>query len=180
MPKRAMLRKQLVKAWSCTIKEKYDEEQLINSERGLQIYFCHELLKAFGESGKERRIFVEPCVKSVDGRRYPDLLICNAHRIIGVVEIKYLPRGKPKYDKDFDTLSFFATHPGGLTVSNDRYRGVSVKKRAFQLADDAVLCWAGVYTGERLNLRLDEPHGDRFLQLDALTVNDGKPTICQE
>ena len=105
---RNLLRTQLAKAWQKTIKSQY-QKQLINSERGLQkIYFCSALLDIFRNNPltkNKRRIFVEPRLSIGNDIRYPDLVICNNNRIIGVVELKYLPRAKkPSYDKDRGTL----------------------------------------------------------------------------
>jgi len=173
MQKRRLLRRQLIEAWKETIKD-YGS-QLINSERGLQIYFCHALFRLFEEAEAKRRALIEPCIKADGERFYPDVLICNARKVIGIVELKYLPRGRPKVGKDLASLKKLAFDVSSLTVRHDRYRGEHSRKHNYAIADDAILCWAGIYTGHRLSLEqgVDEAHRERFVQLDALTA-DGR------
>jgi hypothetical protein len=96
--RRRLLRAHLAAAWRQTIEQPY-REQLINSERGLQVFFCSALMEAFKEDGVRRRLFVEPrlSVGARETRRYPDIVICNQRSVIGVVELKYLPKGRPRY-----------------------------------------------------------------------------------
>jgi hypothetical protein len=146
MSYRSLLRDQLNTAWQETVNSAYPD-QLINSERGLQFYFCQQLLLQF-QGDKNRRIFVEPRFKR-DGSTpiSPDVVICNARDIIGIVELKYGPRAKPTYTKDLDTLCWFAENNIVVTVSNNRYLGAGSTPKEYNLAADAVLCWAGVYRG---------------------------------
>ena len=180
MSQRNLLRSQLKQAWRNTITTKY-QNQLINSERGLQVYFCSELLQAFEENGVKRRIFVEPRVSARDVQdfRYPDIVICNTNRIIGIVELKYTPRIFAHYLKDLLTFDFVESHLNALTISNDRFLGRTIDNRAFPLAPDAVLCWAGVYSGQWVDLSSKISHElhARFLQLDAITEKDQDPII---
>jgi len=180
MQPRNLLRTQLLKAWKNTIDNQY-QEQLINSERGLQVYFCSALIEAF--NGVPRRIFVEPRLSIGPDIRYPDLVICSNNRIIGVVELKYLPRAKkPSYDKDLDTLQKLAEHSKDISLSNDRYLGIE-KKKKYSLANDAVLCWAGVYQAPLTplkNLSDELQIGERFLALHALTASGEKPEVKDE
>ena len=177
MSRRGLLRSHLKKAWRKTICEQYNT-RLINSEHGLQVYLCAELLRLFKANKKiNRRIFVEPGVTSSDGKcRRPDIVICSSRSIIGVVELKYVPRARPAWKKDIETLTFFASNPDTLQIANDRYRGLDIRNPSFRLAPDAVLCWGGVYTGSPLDLR-DVSIRDRFLQLNALTADGSKPVI---
>lgn len=146
MQPRSPLRSQIQTAWHQTIKEEYNK-QLINSERGLQVYFCKRLMDQFQEAGMCRRLFIEPRINisTGDSPRYPDIVICNTRNIIGVVEIKYAPRARPDYEKDLETLDLLLQHGSAITLSNDRYRGELEVHRSFSLAPDPVLCWAGVY-----------------------------------
>lgn len=177
---RTLLRRQLRKAW-CETMNAY-RSQLVNSEAGLQLFFCKSLLDQFSLSGvtKNRRLFVQPCV-FVDGavdRKYPDVVICNSRQIIGVAELKYVPRGRPDHTKDMQTLEFMAAHADRLTLSNDRFCGPS-SPRSYSLARDAVLCWAGIYKGKKLvELNaLAASFNDRFLRLDALTRETKPPEV---
>lgn len=81
MNRRSLLREQLIEAWWTTIEHQY-RGQLINSERGLQVYFCAALLGAFERKGLKRRLFVEPRLAADAERRYPDVVICNTRSII--------------------------------------------------------------------------------------------------
>lgn len=178
MAVRALLRRHIATAWQLTIQEVYPE-QLINSERGLQVHFCHRLLKQF--SDVSRRIFVEPGFVDSDGTsRAPDIVVCHARSIIGVIELKYLPRGRPEYEKDLRTLEWFHSTSDDVELRNDRYMGPDRRSiKRYTLAQDAVLCWAGVYQGPG---RLDvESHavglGRRFLCLHAVTSDNEAPKL---
>lgn len=59
MQSRSLIRSQLTAAWHRTIHAEYPE-QLINSERGLQIYFCKHLLDLFESANVSRHLFIEP------------------------------------------------------------------------------------------------------------------------
>jgi len=177
MQKRSLLRRQLIAAWKQTIDTRYSN-QLINSERGLQCYFCAALLQEF--DGLERRLFIEPRMTTHTlERRFPDIVIRNSKQVIGVVEIKYQPRGHAIYEKDLETLQWVASHPDGFTISNDRYLGPRDKKK-YTLAGDAVLCWAGVYKGKQEDVKsqVSALLHPRFLDLHALThPNEPAQTI---
>jgi hypothetical protein len=172
MANRRRLKDQLRRAWLSTIERPY-HDMLINSERGLQVYFCVELLKAFERDGVQRRLFIEPRIKLSSGeRRFPDLVICNKRRVIGVVEIKYLPRAIPNCDKDFETLVRIGESNNGIVISNARYRGPRQPKK-YSVADDAVLCWAAVHADEPFfcpDRSPVAPIEKRYLELRALTT----------
>ncbi len=166
MATRYKLRSQLKQAWKNTIFDRYNQ-QLINSEHGLQAYFCAELLNQLKDS--KRRIFIEPLLSFSDKRRHPDIVICNSQSIIAIIELKYLPRGRPSYKKDLETLEIAVKNKKELTISNDRFRGKRSDDKKYTLAPDAVLCWAAVYTGKTLEIKAPKL-GAHFLQLDALTM----------
>ncbi len=165
--RRSLLRKQLTEAWKRTIEQAY-HDQLINSERGLQVHFCIELYKAFDEDERMRRLFVEPSLR-FKGRkpRYPDLLICNSKEVIGVVEFKYTPRVRPAMTKDFKTLTMLSKAKGEVEVKNERFRGKG-SPSTYTVASDAVLCWAAVHTSRNLQFPANKI-GDRLLCLEAIT-----------
>jgi hypothetical protein len=145
MTKRSPLRTQIQDAWEDTIREKY-LNHLINSERGLQVYFCEALLRKI--KGADRRIFIEPRMSAIGDYKYPDIVICNSRNIIGVVELKYLPRGDAEYEKDIDSLTWLLKNSENLSLTNERFLGKDHEQHKFFLAEDAVLCWAGVYKAE--------------------------------
>ena len=173
MSSRSLLRSQLRRAWLRTIRGPYSD-RLVNSERGLQVHFCLSLLEEFKVSKVRRRLFVEPMVLfPAATKRFPDLVICNGHRVIGVVEFKYTPRARPMFTKDISTLRQLATSGKTVVLANDRFRGMAEARR-YSFAPDAVLCWAAVYAGGLLALpdRAVSGIGPRFLRLDAIT-HDG-------
>lgn len=177
MADRNLLRTHLRLAWRETLLEDY-QRRLINSERGLQVHFCHHLMAQF--DGRRRRLFVEPCFVAADGtQRMPDLVVCNSQRIIGVVELKFRPRSVAHFRKDLSTLRWFASAPDAVRVANSRYRGEDeASLPAYSLAPDAVLCWAGVYTGSRLEIEQEAADlGRRFLSLHAITRRDEAPLL---
>ena len=173
MSTRSLLRSQLRRAWRRTIHGPYSD-RLVNSERGLQVHFCLSLLEEFKASKVRRRLFVEPMVLLPGAtRRFPDLVICNGHRMIGVVEFKYTPRARPTVTKDISTLRQLAASGETVVLANDRFRGIAEVRR-YSLAPDAVLCWAAVYAGGLVALpdRVVSGIGSRFLRLDAI-AHDG-------
>lgn len=183
MTEKTTLRAQLKRAWTYTIEHEY-AEQMINSEHGLQVCFCAALHAEFEKSKmskKSRRLFIEPRLRFPDGSaRHPDIVICDTKSIVGIVELKYTPRGrpgKPSLFKDMETLIQSVTDANSLQISNDRYLGKTTVKRSFSLAENAVLCWAGVYKGKEIDKIKNESLRKRFLQLSALTIKDANPTI---
>jgi hypothetical protein len=188
MTQRKPLQKQLQDAWTRTIEHAYNE-RLINSERGLQVYFCKFLLDIWKEELPEshRRLFIEPSIKIKNQEiRYPDLLICNTNEIIGAVELKYTPRAQPDTNKDSDTLQSinFAAEISSVSVNNERYRG-KAESKIYPIAKDVVLCWAAVHTGEPNKVKLNEwtKENSRFLDLRAITEFGSDPRIfvnCNE
>lgn len=175
---RNLLRKQLISAWQQTILGPY-ADQLINSERGLQVHFCMALLEQFTRNDCTRRLFIEPSVVFDDGvHRSPDLLICNSSRIIGVVEFKYTPRMTPKVVKDLNTLLRLSLLSSDITISNERFRGVGAPRR-YSIASDAVLCWAGVHTSSDFEIpqNIKNQLGSRFVCLEAVTQSASQAEI---
>lgn len=147
MPNRGLLRRQMRRAWVDTIRSAY-LDQVISSERALQVHFAARLMDIFWEDGVKRRVFVEPNMRLDSGARvHPDLLICNARAIIGVVELKYQPRMRPQYQKDFATFESLAAHGTGIEIDNRRYRGPDGGGGRFTLSANAMFVWAGVYRG---------------------------------
>lgn len=180
----ASLREQLAEAWRLTIRGPY-ADQLVNSERGLQVHFCIELLQVFPKDFVARRLFVEPTLVFEDGvRRSPDLLICNSNDVVGVVEFKYSPRALPTkstIEKDLDTLGRIGSAGSELKVSNERYRGEGDAKR-YTIATDAVLCWAGVHSSPSTTMPMGGSYdfGSRFLCLEALSMHGGVARVLQD
>lgn len=180
MANRGLLRRQLRQAWVEAIQSAY-LDQVINSERALQVHLASRLMEIFRIDQIKRRIFVEPMMQLRDGSRvHPDLLICNARSIIGVVELKYQPKKPPQYRKDFATFESLAEHGTDIEIDNRRYRGPEGGGGRFGLAADTLFCWAGVYRGpvQKIPQTLSEniPRST-LLVLHAATRSDDKPEL---
>ena len=188
MPERVLLKKQIIRSWTATIQNEYDN-QLINSERGLQFYFCRHLLEKFKSDNVNRTLFIEPRISTGDPResRYPDIVICNRNRIISVIEIKYQPRSTPDFAKDLATLNWIRDGGSNFNLTNERFLGKkNVGLKAYKLDSDAILCWAGVYkTPSESNfaeilLENNDSFNKSFLSLHASTKLNSHAEIFPE
>lgn len=134
-------------------------------------------------------MFIEPAMKiSVrrsDGSekvhiKFPDIVVCNTRQIIGIVELKYQPRVRPSWRKDIGTFDWIDKHKDKISVSNVRFQGVEVDKRAYTLAKDVLFVWAGIHAEwPRQTFEGDVPTEwrDGFLELHAETRNGGEPNV---
>lgn len=181
MSNRGLLRSQVKQAWCDVIREAY-AEQVINSERALQVHLGARLLDAFWARSVNRRLFVEPNIRTGTGgaRLHPDLLVCNTRQVIGVIEIKYQPHRRPQYAKDFQSLESVAWEAEDLEITNRRYRGPRSGRQSYSLASDALFVWAGVYRAPCVRI----PEGGvpshlkkRLMVLHAVCHLDTSPTI---
>ena len=122
---------------------------------------------------------MEPRLKTSGGEQgpIPDIVVCNSRAIIGVVELKYLPRTTAKVDKDMDTLRWIAVQSRRIRLSNWRYSGVRGDAKEYSLANDVLLCWAEVHRGFREALESRVPGEVRpyFMGIQALK-REGKHT----
>ena len=180
MANRGLLRRQLRRAWADTIRTAY-MDQVVSSERALQVHFTARLMDIFWNDGVNRRVFVEPMMRLDTGARvHPDLLICNSNSIIGVVELKYQPKVRPKVDKDFATFESLAEHGAGIEIQNRRYRGPDGGRGRFAMHADPVFVWAGVYRGPIQEIPSWWPESfdpSQLLVLHAATRADSEPEI---
>lgn len=168
MPNRGLLRRQMRRAWADTIRSAY-LDQVISSERALQVHFTARLMDLFWKDGVKRRVFVEPKMQVDTGARvHPDLLICNARAIIGVVELKYQPKMPPRYKKDFATFESLAAHGEQIEIDNDRYRGPDGGGGRYALSADPMYVWAGVYRAPIREIPTWRPENFALLQLLVL------------
>lgn len=156
-------------------------DQVISSERALQVHFTARLMDLFWEDGVKRRVFVEPKMQLDTGARvHPDLLICNARAIIGVVELKYQPRISPQYQKDFATFESLAAHCTAIEIDNERYRGPDGGGGRFALSADPMYLWAGVYASPVRKIPdapLQNVEDGKLLVPHAATCADDGPNI---
>ena len=169
------------RAWADTIRSAY-LDQVISSERALQVHFTPRLMDLFWEDGVKRRVFVEPKMQLDTGARvHPDLLICNARAIIGVVELKYRPKMPPRYAKDFATFESLAAHGTAIEIDNERYRGPDGGGGRYALSADPMYVWAGVYAGEIRDIpgyELEKFQQKQLLVLHAATREGHDPQIA--
>lgn len=179
MKKRIPLRNKLIAAWE-QCKKDYDARR-INSERTLQASLWAHLNQLIRRDTirKHQRLFLEPIFRVETGIVYPDLVICNSRTIIGVVEIKYLPRTHPKFSKDLKTLAALANERKDLKMENVRFRGVEAEQVKFKFSEHVLFVWAGIHRSEFAALdafeaRRHEAIGEYYFEMHGLT-NDGEP-----
>ena len=181
MPNRGLLRRQIRKTWADTIRSAY-MDQVISSERALQVHFASRLMDIFCNDGVNRRVFVEPLMQLETGNRvHPDLLICNSRSIIGVVELKYLPKVKPTFEKDFITFEKLAAHGTNIEILNRRYRGPDQGGGQYAMNTNPMYVWAGVYRGPIRQIPAWCPENfqpNQLLVLHAATKLDSEPEIA--
>ena len=182
MKGRALIKKQIVDSWSACVREDY-LSQRINSERSLQASFWSQLNHRLG---RNRRLFIEPRISAYDAGSkravYPDIVVCNSRQVIAVVELKYLPRAKPSYEKDIRTLDFIARKRKGITLANSRYSGPEVDAKEYGLSKLILFVWAGVHSGgtwqeERLFSDGYPSLRGSYLQLHCATKVSGEPEV---
>ena len=173
---RSRLRKQIRESWHRAISEDYSAQR-INSERSLQASVWSRL-NATLLSGT-RRMFIEPSLVCNAEIRRPDIVICNTKAVIGIIELKYIPRGSPKWAKDIDTFRWVLDNRNDIFVSNTRYRGIAADARRYPLGEDVLFVWAGVHSRTGLTLKEYLPPGlsKSFLELHAETYHDGEVSI---
>lgn len=185
MNRRNLLRKQIVQAWHEAITEDY-QTQRINSERSLQASLWSRLNAILPT--ESRRMFIEPKLKAevetLEGQmspelRFPDIVVCDTKEVIGIVEVKYLPRARPRWRKDLKTFKWIHEEREDLFIQNVRYRGVAVDDREYPIAEDVLFVWAGVHAlcGIDLTQEIEPPLSERFLALHAETTDGAHPKI---
>lgn len=182
MANRDKLSEAIKEAWEYTVRESYDRG-LINSERGLQVYFVMHLIKQLERQGtlENRFIYIEPSIQIQSEKTiYPDLVICNRQNIIGLIELKYKP--KKTFDKlagvkkDLENLELFRYGENGASLNKvkliyDRYLGLGMHKNTYPLSANCLRVWGGVFK-ESQTRRLFGTNKN-CLQLEAQT-SEGK------
>ena len=145
MSKRNPLKYIIVEAWQDCIDSDY-LKQRINSERSLQASFWAQLNNKLPPT---RRIFIEPpmMIKTQNGikRVIPDIVICNTKEVISIIELKYLPRGQPKFRKDIESLALISKKRKQISISNSRFRGTETDSKAYKLSNNILFVWAGIH-----------------------------------
>ncbi|MCG7946626.1 MAG: hypothetical protein N0C84_09840 [Candidatus Thiodiazotropha taylori] len=179
---RGLIKSQIIDSWNGCIETDY-ARQRINSERSLQAAFWAQLNALLGAN---RRLFIEPRVSAKEEGEtktvYPDIVVCNTKEVIAVVELKYLPRGKPSYLKDVRNLDFLARKREGITVANSRYSGPEVDSKEYTLSKNILFVWAGVHMAQNEDQhQLYSEHypslKGSFLELHAATQQTAVPEV---
>lgn len=132
---------------------------------------------------KTRRMFIEPRMCDSQGQvRYPDIVICNSKEVIGILELKYLPRGRPNWEKDVDTFHWIVANQRHIVISNDRFRGVAADDRVYSLSKDVLYVWGSVHgkLADKLVLNIEPELRSHFLALHAETTHLERPRITCE
>jgi len=180
MTNRGLLRRHLRNAWISTMHEVYTQ-QLINSERSLQVHFAARLMEEFKRDRVRRYLFVEPKLILHHGQRiHPDLLVCNSREVIGAIELKYQPNVPPRYLKDFATLDALDKGCTSVRLENKRYRGPGRGELGFRLSANLLFVWAGVYRSPRQEIPATETtsiDASQLLTLHGVTRVDNEPDI---
>lgn len=180
---RAPLRQQIWQSWQACIRKDY-LSQRVNSERSLQASLWSELNARLT---RNRRLFIEPSMRfTFKGHRvirHPDIVVCNSQSVIGVIELKYLPRAQPNYHGDILKLSTISLARSQIEISNDRFRGLERDSKKYKLANKTLFVWAGIHKAT-----IDTPHlysqdegalWGCYMQLHAATRSNGPPEIYE-
>lgn len=117
-------------------------------------------------------------------RLFPDIVVCNTKEVIAVIELKYLPRGQPRYKKDINSLSLIAKNRHKISIANDRFKGSEKDANKYALSKNILFVWAGVHAKEREEANTLFSSGNKsldgcYLQLHAVTESNSKPVVFQ-
>jgi len=176
---RSLIKKHIITAWETCVFHDYNNQR-INSERSLQAAFWSHIYKDLPDN---MRLFIEPTL-TINGndKIRPDIVVCNNKSVISIIEIKYLPRGKPKYDKDIKNLALIAEQREAISITNHRFQGIEKDKTKYTLPKSVLYVWAGFHTKQNTeNKQLFSQGYDilkgRYLQLQAETAMGVNPAI---
>ncbi len=181
---RKPLQELIIKSWKECIRRDYINQR-INSERSLQASFWSCLNKNI-QIKTNRQLFIETPIKiNINGsikKVIPDIIICSPQKVIAVIELKYLPRGQPKYEKDLETLALISKHRNKIKVINKRFRGENKQRTEYDLSSKMLFVWASVHAEEKKQTDVPYSHGKNYLkgcylELHAETVDNNKPYV---
>src|SRR5690606_1740274 len=129
-----------------------------------------------GALGEGHRILIEPAIKLENGKLIrPDLVVCKSDSIISVVEMKYVPRGRPCSEPDLIKLRSIADAKE-LTIVHERYRGPRTAIHRFALHPKAVYALAAI-GAHPPDLPTAGLVPERFMHLAAVTSSHDKAII---
>lgn len=118
--------------------------------------------------GSNYTVLIEPVVKLRDDRLIrPDIVICKAGWVVSVVELKYLPRGKPSPASDLSKLKDMEDSEN-ISIMHQRYRGPHTGIDRFTLHSKAVYAWASI-SGRPPALPESGQVPRRYIHLAAVT-----------
>lgn len=175
MKQRGKLQSIIIKAWKDCIENEYCEQR-INSESSLLVFFCHHLMKNLRQSN--RRIFVEPEIR-IDSKTkiIPDIAICNSREVIGIIELKYLPRAQPKYTKDINSMIKLRQNWSDLFIKNERFLGKPADDKVYKFSENILFVWAGIHKKTNSRVFIEPILQNCFLELHAETLSGNNPEI---
>lgn len=181
MKQRWYIRRLIGEAWEQSIQNDYSAQR-INSERTLQASFWSHLNQSLPRT---RRLFIEPTITLHVGGKIkkiiPDVVVCNTQQVIAIIELKFTPRTRPRFEKDIANMALLARHRQALSISNQRYRGVPSDEREYSLSEKVLFVWAGIHAGggqkQHLFAAAHPELKGAYLQLHAATKNKLAPEI---
>ncbi len=182
MEQRSRIKPQLIQAWYESIEVDY-YNQRINSERSLQASFWSHLNHLLG---RNRCLFIEPtlAIHTKRGKKtiIPDIVVCNKREVISVIELKYLPRAKPRYKKDIESLALIAENTQQIAIANQRVRGKEKDSKQYSLSKQILFVWAGVHAKKKSKSKKSYAAGydsldGCYLEFHALTQKKMKPQV---
>lgn len=186
MKQRALIKSQIIQAWTESIESDYCNQR-INSERSLQASFWSRLNCIIS---KNRRLFIESTItittdSGIKELITPDIVVCNTKEIIAVLELKYSPNARPRFQKDIESLCSIARNRKQIIISNERFRGIEKDGNKYALSNNVLFVWAGVHAKEmpetnELYSSAHEILNGCYLQLHAVTEKNSAPTVLQK
>jgi hypothetical protein len=141
------------------------EEGVVNSEGGLQAIVWHELRAQFSKHAREGfLLLVQPKLVLRDGtRRHPDIVVCNRDRVIGIIELKFAPKGNPRATRDHEKFRRLAACKN-LSVHRERWAGPQQLK-SFPVAKDVLFVWGAIGKWPSEGKSPSEALGARYVEL---------------
>ncbi len=177
MQGRKLIEKNVVNAWKLSIANDYCKQR-INSERSLQASFWSYLNNLIPD---DQRLFIEPKISVGSKRIYPDIVVCRKKLVTAIIELKYLPRAKPKFEKDIKTLAFISRNRKRILVSNKRFTGETTITE-YKLSTRILFVYACVH--KNINTEDYPSYASRYsslkgcyLQLHAETNKSNLPRV---
>ncbi len=177
---RALIKSHIIEAWKDCVENDY-KNQRINSERSLQAALWAHLYN--NNLPENMRLFIEPTIHLNGNEKIrPDIVVCNKKNIISIIEIKYIPRGNPKHEKDINSLAKISAQRENIYIENHRFQGIIKDKTKYKAPKSILFVWAGFHTKQKKanNVLFSIKHKELkgcYLQLQAETEMGLDPKI---